>query len=122
MGRYIPQNNDANIYKIADLLLAIEAKMRELQVWGKVSPDPEGLASKLPFCGDTLTLEQWLQWIFIPRMKLLLESGKSLPRSCDISPYAREVWRQRQDDMAPLINILREFDELIFRLNEPGHH
>ncbi|WP_258876037.1 YqcC family protein, partial [Pseudomonas aeruginosa] len=30
---------------------------------------PEALASPEPFCVDTLALEQWLQWIFLPRMK-----------------------------------------------------
>ena len=31
--------------------------------------------------------EEWLQWIFIPRMSALLESRADLPSQIAISPY-----------------------------------
>ena len=37
------------------------------------------LLSEEPFAIDTMSPEEWLQWIFIPRMFALLESGAELP-------------------------------------------
>lgn len=122
MGQYIPHHNKANIYQLADLLLAIEAEMRSLGVWQRTQPEPDALSSKQPFCADTLSLEEWLQWIFLPRMKDLLESGKSLPRRCDILPYAKEAWQDRLVELTRLVKLIDEFDDMIFRLNESVRH
>ena len=122
MGQYIPLNSkfDANV--LADLLLAIEAEMRSCGVWGKIQPENEALQSRSPFCGDTLSLEEWLQWIFLPRMKDLLESGKSLPRRCDIAPYAQKAWQSRIGELSALLALIRQFDDVIYRLHETIKH
>ena len=40
-----------------------------------------------PFCYDTLELEQWLQFIFLGRMREILGQVDALPESCAIYPY-----------------------------------
>ena len=46
--------------RIADVLLEVEAILRVNGKWDENSPDSIALASKQPFCMDTLEFEQWL--------------------------------------------------------------
>ena len=48
--------------EIAELLIDIEAQLRQLGQWDKEPPAPEALASEQPFSVDTLTLPQSLQF------------------------------------------------------------
>lgn len=84
---------DRRVYALADQLLLIERELRALGWWSESSPAPEALASPEPFCVDTLALEQWLQWIFLPRMKLILESDSALPQARVSWPWPR--WPMR---------------------------
>ena len=72
---------------IIEALNALELGLRELGLWSDVRPEPNALASTMPFCYDTLELEQWLQFIFLGRMREILEQGDALPESCAIFPY-----------------------------------
>lgn len=54
-------------------LHAIEALLRQHQLWQETAPQPEAFASTQPFCLDTLAPFEWLQWVLIPRMHALLE-------------------------------------------------
>ena len=55
---------DQNITDVIDALNALELGLRDLGLWSDARPEPEALASTMPFCYDTLELEQWLQFIF----------------------------------------------------------
>jgi len=87
--------------------------MRRLGLWTREPPRPEALASRQPFCYDTLAFEQWLQWVFIPRMKRILEQGLELPQDSDIRPLAEEVFSRYSADTSALLGLIRAFDELI---------
>ena len=54
---------DQHTTDVIDALNALELGLRDLGLWSDVRPDPEALASTMPFCYDTLELEQWLQKI-----------------------------------------------------------
>ncbi|MDM8545439.1 YqcC family protein [Candidatus Venteria ishoeyi] len=96
---------------VADLILAIEAELRILDIWDKQQPAPAALQSTTPFCYDTLYLHQWLQWIFIPGIKNLLENNAALPANCAIAPLAEEVFpKQIQGDCTHLLHLLQRFD------------
>jgi uncharacterized protein YqcC (DUF446 family) len=79
--------------RIAELLIDIEAQLRQLGLWEREPPPPEALASDQPFSIDTLTLPQWLQFIFLPTLYRLLEEGQPLPGRCGIAPMAQEYFR-----------------------------
>ena len=98
-------------HELADLLLAIEAEMRRIGVWEAQPPPPEALRSTQPFSIDTLTCVQWLQWVFVARMKEVLEQGLTLPGQSDILPYAEECLKSV--DASRLLSLIRRFDELI---------
>ena len=101
------------IAMLAEQLLLIEKELRGLGLWGEQQPDPQALASQEPFCVDTLSFEQWLQWIFLPRMKVILEEGRALPATSGICAMAEMVYRDDAQRAAGLIQALERFDVLI---------
>ncbi|MNJ80295.1 hypothetical protein D3C77_786240 [compost metagenome] len=71
------------------------------------------MASAEPFCVDTLAFEEWLQWVFLPRMKEIIERGEGLPLACSIRPMAEMAWAVEGARVAVLLELLEEFDRLI---------
>lgn len=102
---------DARLADVAQQLLLIERELRVLGLWASVPPSPVALASAEPFCVDTLEFEEWLQWIFLPRMKAILEDNQPLPAVSGIHPMAEVVYRERP--VGTLLTVLLEFDRLI---------
>ncbi|TBV08890.1 YqcC family protein [Phytopseudomonas dryadis] len=103
----------ASVALIADQLLLIERALRVQGWWEAQAPSAEALSSREPFCVDTLAFEQWLQWIFLPKMKSILESGADLPAVSGIQPMAEQVYGAGNRDVAELLEVLGEFDRLI---------
>lgn len=106
---------DARASALAEHLLLIERELRVQGWWQEESPSAEALASAEPFCVDTLAFEQWLQWIFLPRMKVLLETGAALPSVSGIQAMAEMVYQQQPRVARRLLELLGEFDRLIMR-------
>jgi uncharacterized protein YqcC (DUF446 family) len=104
---------DARLSDLAEQLLLIERELRILGWWESVSPTTQDLASQEPFCVDTLNFAQWLQWIFLPRMKLIIESDSGLPERSGIRPMAEVVYQSDTRNVAALLDALGEFDRLI---------
>jgi uncharacterized protein YqcC (DUF446 family) len=98
---------------VAALLIDLEAELRQMQLWGDEAPSPEALASQQPFAIDTLTLPQWLQFIFLPRMYALIEAGAPLPRKCGIAPMAEEYFRGTTLGVSGLLDALEALDEVL---------
>lgn len=99
--------------RISDVLLELEAELRLLDWWETEKPSDKALASQQPFCMDQLAFEQWLQWVFLPRMKSIIESGQPLPGQSGIFVYAEECLRQHGSRSAHLLALIKRFDELI---------
>jgi uncharacterized protein YqcC (DUF446 family) len=104
---------DARVLAVADQLLLIERELRAIGMWGGESPSMDRLSSTEPFCVDTLALEEWLQWIFLPRMKLIIESGADLPTASGIRAIAEMAYASEGARVAPLLDALGAFDQLI---------
>ena len=96
---------------IAALLIDVEAALRGLRLWDEAPPSAEALASTQPFAIDTLTFPQWLQFIFLPTMYELLESGADLPTRCGIAPMAEEYFRSSPMPVGRLVDALEAIDE-----------
>lgn len=96
--------------EIATMLLEVEADLRRLQLWQDEWPSEEALASTQPFCVDTMTLPQWLQFVFLPRMRYLVEAEMPLPQKCGIAPMAEEFFRGSELGVAGLIKTLEHID------------
>lgn len=99
--------------ELADCLLEIEAELRSLGWWAAESPGPQALASNQPFCVDTLRFEQWLQWVFLPRMKQLLEQAGELPARSAIAEMAEVAYMEQPGKTVILCRHLKRFDLLL---------
>jgi uncharacterized protein YqcC (DUF446 family) len=104
---------DKRFPQIAEQLLLIERELRVLGLWKAVPPSDEDLSSREPFCVDTLDFDQWLQWIFLPRMKTILEQDLALPNASGILEMAEMVYASRLGEIRTLLSLLAQFDQLI---------
>ena len=99
--------------EVAAILIDIEAQLRQLGLWDKIPPSTEALASDQPFCIDTLTLPQWLQFIFLPTLYGMLEEGRALPDRSSIVPMAEEFFRGSGLATTELMAALLRVDEIL---------
>ncbi len=97
---------------IQALLQALVRELQRLNYWRELPPSPEQLASELPFCLDTLTFDQWLQWVFVANMQYLLTHQQPLPLVCAIAPVAVEVLAA-DDNSAALLEVIAALDAAI---------
>jgi uncharacterized protein YqcC (DUF446 family) len=105
--------------EVIEILIDIEAQLRQLGQWNKVQPPAEALASDQPFCVDTLTLPQWLQFVFLPTLYNMLQESQTLPGRCGIAPMAEEYFRGSGLRSSELVAALVRIDEL---LSEGAHN
>lgn len=104
---------DSRLPALAEHLLLIERELRVQGWWGEVPPSDDALASQEPFCVDSMEFEQWLQWIFLPRMKHIIEHDLPLPSASGILAMSEMVYAGRAQQSLGLNRLLAEFDELI---------
>ncbi len=102
-------------HHLADLLLEIEAEMRRSGLWEAQAPAPQAMQSLVPFCHDTLRFEQWLQWVFLSKMKRVIEGAETCPSSSEITPLAEHRFEQLEQPTALLLDLLSRFDDFINR-------
>ncbi|MET1081345.1 MAG: YqcC family protein [Pseudomonas sp.] len=98
---------------LADNLLLIERELRQQGWWDVAPPSAQALASDAPFCVDSLALEQWLQWVLLPRMGALLAAGGALPSASGIQAMAELAFAERLPQAGRLLTALGEFDRLM---------
>ena len=96
--------------QIPPLLTALETELKQLGLWSVLPPDAQALASRLPFCIDTLHFEQWLQFIFIPKMQLLLDTAAPLPAKIALLPLAEQVFNESDARFSRLLGIISALD------------
>lgn len=98
---------------VAEILIDIEKELRVLQLWEAEPPSAEALASSQPFAVDTLSFTQWLQFIFIPRIYMMIEAEAPLPGNCGVAPMAEQYFSVLNIHSAPLIAHLQKVDSLL---------
>lgn len=98
--------------KTQNQLRQLQSIMQELDLWQVTPPSEQAFQSTEPFAIDFMTATEWLQWIFIPRMYALIESGHPLPSQIAISPYVEEALKE-QDRLAELLKPIVEIENLL---------
>lgn len=96
--------------EIAGLIDGIESELRMLGLWNFSEPDAALLQSDLPFCADTLSFEQWLQWVFVPRMRATMRNHEPLPTVSAIAPMAEECLAHLGSCVDSLVLLIERFD------------
>ncbi|WP_375057700.1 YqcC family protein [Zobellella sp. DQSA1] len=95
------------------LLYAIERELKVLSWWQSVPPPAKALASTEPFCLDTLTFPQWLQFVLLPRMQALIDAGAPLPTRISVYPMAIESFKELAEDTRALEEAIARLDEAL---------
>ncbi|WP_193017206.1 YqcC family protein [Proteus sp. FME41] len=94
-------------------LRLIEGEMKNIELWQAESPTEKAFESTEPFCIDTMSALEWLQWVLIPRLSSMIERGMSLPSEFSITPYYEEAFKDDESrNFADLLNHLRELDAM----------
>jgi uncharacterized protein YqcC (DUF446 family) len=101
----------AHAYQVADRLLAIELQLRQMNCWQSEPLAAEKYLSCEPFCLDTMSFEQWLQFVLLAKLKQLLENDQPLPTVSGVAPMAEEHYRSGSGQL--LIRELAALDELL---------
>lgn len=97
---------------LASLLIDIECELRRANLWSAETPSAEALASVEPFCVDTMDFQDWLQFVFLPRMQAMLAERAPLPLQCNITAMAETVW-SGNNRAVTVIATLKAFDAMI---------
>lgn len=101
--------------QLVSLLLQLEQEMTSVGQWSSERPSAAALQSTQPFCIDTLSFSQWLQFVFIQRLLALVEQELPLPRlpvGQGISPMAEEFYKN-QPDCQSVVGIIKQLDILL---------
>jgi uncharacterized protein YqcC (DUF446 family) len=88
----------------------IEAEMRRIGIWQAEPPRPEQRKFTKAFAMDTMAFSQWLQFIFLPRVREAVAANR-LPKGSSVGAQAvREFDGHPEADR--LLTLLSEFDAL----------
>ena len=82
--------------------------MRKFKYWQAQSPDLSLVTN--PFGVNQISLAQWLQFIYLPRMRALLHADQGIPVS-EILPYAEQVLQQHPGE-SELLRCIAKLDAL----------
>lgn len=96
---------------IENLLINIELIIRQSDLWQQVPPAISAFESTYPFCLDTLSPLEWLQWVFLPKMHRLLAEKLTLPTNVALLPYFEERQLELGKSGVLLIDVLKQLDE-----------
>ncbi|MEJ2064035.1 MAG: YqcC family protein [Reinekea sp.] len=66
-----------------------------------------------PFSIDTLSFLEWLQWIYIARLRALIEAGNPLPGGAQVLPYAEESLKASAISVPGLLALIGELDKAL---------
>ncbi len=72
--------------ELGQALRELESTMKASALWRMERPAPKAFDSAQPFCIDTMSLPQWLRFVFIARLEALVEARAPMPASCDVAP------------------------------------
>ena len=99
---------------VAEKIAGIEAEMRRIGMWQNEPLSPEKIASAGAFGQGAMAFEQWLQFVFIPRVNQIVAARGKFPSGSQVADQAFREWRMWGDapDVDPLLELLTEFDGL----------
>lgn len=98
----------------------LEAELRRLGAWSDTPLPPEKMQFTRAFGGDTMGFEQWIQFVLVARLRDIAVSGGPMPPSSNLSAYAVREFDGRDDEMAKLIELLGDVDDLCPPRRDPA--
>lgn len=101
----MPPDTQSVLFIIAE----IEAEMRRIGLWQAAPLQPEQYQFSKAFAMDTMTFSQWLQFIFIPRVRDCAASG-IFPSTSQVSNQAIREF-EGMPEASHLVTLISEFDK-----------
>ncbi len=98
---------------VLDLLTNIEGLLQKHNQWQTIPPSAEKMASTEPFSIDTLTFLEWLQWVYLARLRAIVHAGGALPQGAMVLPYAQEAMRADGIEIPGLLSLIEQLDEAL---------
>ncbi len=107
--------NIMSVTLIKKSLEALEKALKSAQLWDSNMPTPAQLSSREPFCVDTLAFEQWLQWVFIPKLSALISSPNfaGMPNQSDTHTMAEYAFKDYEQDTSAICSLIKRIDEAL---------
>jgi len=96
---------------VAAKLAEIEDEMKRAGLWQEIPLRPEQYEFRQAFAMDTMAFSQWLQFIFVPRVKEIAASGGQFPAKSMVGAQAVREF-DTQPGAERLVELLSEFDAL----------
>ncbi len=93
------------------LLTQLQSSLQAEKLWAIKPPSQKALRSNQPFCVDTLSFEQWLQFVMLPRFRHMIQTAMPLPKQCDMSAMAQEAFKSRS--LSAVSRVIHAIDELL---------
>lgn len=95
------------------LLNELTLELKALNLWQAQAPSRTALSSSAPFCCDTLSFEQWLQFVFIVKISRMINLGQALPNKIALTPMAEESFKHLSAQAKPLLRIINKIDKAL---------
>ncbi len=96
---------------------AVIAALKAAGAWDVPRPDDEAFADMGAFGTKTMAFEQWLRFVFVPNVEVLIASDGPWPEHSMVAAHATREWDGHPEPDGAL-DALREFDAL-FRTPAP---
>jgi uncharacterized protein YqcC (DUF446 family) len=106
IGRHGPDHR-----VVAAKLNEIELEMKRVGLWQEKPLAPEQYNFTSAFAMDTMTYDQWLQFVFLPRVRQIITTRGQFPESSSVGAQAVREF-DTYPDARGLIALLSEFDRL----------
>jgi uncharacterized protein YqcC (DUF446 family) len=97
---------------VAKKLDEIEAEMKRIGLWQSDPLPSEKYEFKAAFGADAMSIDQWLQFVFIPRVREIIATDQPFPPSSSVAPKVLREFDASPYDITELHMRLYEFDRL----------
>ncbi len=97
--------------QISATLRLVTAEMQRQGLWQDQPPATEKLSSKLPFCVDSLTFVEWLQWVMFPKLVAVIETRAKLPAASNMAVMAVQAFKTESADTNALLSLITQLDK-----------
>jgi uncharacterized protein YqcC (DUF446 family) len=109
-----------DIYQLAALKAdEIEIELKRLGRWKHDDLPEEAFEDMGAFGSNTMSFEQWLQFVLIPRIREIIQEQSDFPSGSNLAPYAIRYF-DGDYDADPLREILYQLDQLINNQHVPN--
>jgi uncharacterized protein YqcC (DUF446 family) len=97
---------------VAEKIAAIEAEMKRIGMWQETPLSEAAYRFTQAFAMDTMAFSQWLQFVFIPRVKQIVAEKGTFPTASMVAAQAVREFDTDPLDTSHLQTLLSEFDRM----------